>query len=57
MTPSAKHVDGRRERARANRQRVVETAYRMFCERGFEVPMTAIAGELSRFEKKIALNA
>jgi AcrR family transcriptional regulator len=45
MGSPTKPVDGRRVRARANRQRVVGAAYRLFCDRGFEVPMTAIAAE------------
>ena len=38
-------VDGRTARSRATRQRITDAAYRLFCERGFGVPMTAIADE------------
>ena len=37
--------DPRKERARANRRRMVGAAYRLFCERGYSVPLTAIATE------------
>jgi AcrR family transcriptional regulator len=37
--------DARKERARANRRRMVEAAYRLFSERGWGVPLTAIAEE------------
>ncbi len=47
MTASATSTttDPRKERARATRRRMVEAAYRLFCERGFNVPLTAIAAE------------
>ena len=38
-------LDPRKERARANRRRMVEAAYRLFSERGWGVPLTAIAKE------------
>jgi AcrR family transcriptional regulator len=34
-----------RERARATRRRVVEAAYRLFAERGYSVPLTAVAAQ------------
>jgi len=37
--------DGRTARSRATRRRITEAAYKLFCERGFGVPMTAIAEE------------
>ena len=38
-------MDPRKERARANRRRMVEAAYKLFSERGWSVPLTAIAEE------------
>src|ERR1700730_14296631 len=38
-------VDPRKERARANRRRMVEAAYKLFAERGWSVPLTAVARE------------
>ena len=35
--------DRRRERSRATRRRMVEAAYRLFCERGYGVPLSDIA--------------
>jgi AcrR family transcriptional regulator len=39
----AAKVDGRRERSRRTRQRIVLAAYDAFCETGLDVPLTAIA--------------
>ena len=36
-------TDGRRLRALRTRQRVVEAAYRVFCERGYSAPLTDVA--------------
>lgn len=41
----APHTDGRRERRRLTRQRIVRASYRLFCDQGLDVPMTAIAEE------------
>jgi AcrR family transcriptional regulator len=38
-------MDGRRERSRATRRRLVEAAYSAFCARGLGVPLTEIAAE------------
>jgi len=38
-------TDGRRLRSARTRQRSVEAAYRVFCERGYAAPLTAIASE------------
>lgn len=38
-------AEARRERARATRRRMVEAAYKLFSERGWNVPLTAIAEE------------
>jgi AcrR family transcriptional regulator len=43
--PDSRPADARKERARANRRRMVEAAYRLFSERGWTVPLTAIAQE------------
>jgi len=37
--------DARKERARATRRRIIEAAYKLFAERGWSVPLTAIAEE------------
>lgn len=37
--------DSRKERARATRRRMIEAAYKLFSERGWSVPLTAIAEE------------
>jgi AcrR family transcriptional regulator len=42
---SAPPTDPRKARARETRRRMVEAAYRLFCERGYGVPLTAIAKE------------
>ena len=36
-------VDRRRERSRRTRQRIVETAYRLFVARGYSVPLAEVA--------------
>jgi AcrR family transcriptional regulator len=36
-------TDARRERTMATRRRMIETAYKLFCERGYGVPLTDIA--------------
>ena len=38
-------AEARKERARATRRRMVEAAYKLFSERGWNVPLTAIAEE------------
>jgi len=38
-------AEARRQRARATRRRMVEAAYKLFSERGWNVPLTAIAEE------------
>ena len=38
-------TDRRKERAQATRRRMVEAAYKLFSERGWGVPLTAIAAE------------
>jgi AcrR family transcriptional regulator len=41
----APQPDSRKQRARATRRRMVEAAYRLFCQRGLGVPLTAVAAE------------
>lgn len=38
-------VDGRRERSRRTRRKMVEAAYRLFAARGYGVPLTDVAAE------------
>jgi AcrR family transcriptional regulator len=45
MSAGSAESDPRKERARATRRRIVEAAYRLFCQQGFSVPLTAIAAE------------
>jgi AcrR family transcriptional regulator len=47
MPKAAEQTAGalRKERAAATRRRMIEASYRMFCERGWGVPLTAIAEE------------
>src|SRR5258708_13309573 len=55
--------DPRKGRARVNRRRMIEAAYKLFCEQGYGVPLTAIADEAGvavqtlyfTFHSKIAL--
>ena len=42
---SEPQADSRRDRARATRRRMIEAAYKLFSERGWGVPLTAIAEE------------
>ena len=45
IAAGTRSTDPRKQRARANRRRMVEAAYRLFSERGYSVPLTAIAAE------------
>jgi AcrR family transcriptional regulator len=45
LEPPMKPIDARKQRARANRRRMVEAAIKLFSERGYGVPLTAIATE------------
>jgi AcrR family transcriptional regulator len=38
-------VTSRKKKALATRRRMIQAAYRLFCERGYSVPLTEIAGE------------
>lgn len=44
-TGEPRSTDPRKERARVNRRRMIEAAYKLFCEQGYSVPLTAIADE------------
>src|SRR5258708_9608190 len=58
-----RQTDPRKARARVNRRRMIEAAYKLFCELGYGVPLTAIADEAGvaaqtlyfTFHSKIAL--
>lgn len=43
--PQTRPTDGRHLRAQRTRKLIVEAAYRVFCERGYSAPLTAIATE------------
>ncbi|MDQ6899251.1 MAG: TetR/AcrR family transcriptional regulator [Candidatus Dormibacteraeota bacterium] len=41
----SRESDGRRERSRQSRMRMVVAAYKLFCQRGYNVPLADIASE------------